>query len=131
MTSYQYKKHFSLTEARSNLPRLRTILRKIRKQNFQLEEAGFDAHRGDYLPGFHPGTLDEFPPQFRELLKLTQEIYDTGIELRSLEKGMIDFPALRSSGEEVLLCWKVDEDDIEFWHPLQGGFAGREHMDDF
>ena len=54
-----------------------------------------------------------------------------GIEIKGLEIGLIDFPALRENGDEVLLCWKLDEEDIEFWHPIDEGYKGRKHIDDF
>ena len=60
-----------------------------------------------------------------------QDIHEMGIEIKGLEQGIIDFPALRENGEEVFLCWKLDEDSIEFWHPLDSGFAGREKIEDF
>ena len=92
---------------------------------------GFDVYKGRYLPGFNPDTLDAFPDEYHRLLERIEEIRSEGIEVKGLETGLVDFPALRENGEEVFLCWKMDEDDIEFWHALDGGFRGREHIDDF
>ena len=52
------------------------------------------------------------------------ELEALDIVLRDVDRGLIDFPALRQ-GEEVYLCWLVDEDEIGFWHRLDAGFAGR------
>lgn len=131
MLSKKYDKHFSLSEARNYIPQLKPVLQKIRTLYIELQEMGFDLQRGDYLPGWHPGTRDAFPAQFHEIIKLAGKISEAGIELRDPEWGMVDFPAMRSTGEEVFLCWKLDEEDIEFWHPLHGGYGTREHMDDF
>ena len=49
------------------------------------------------------------------------------IVLRDLDRGLIDFPALRD-GREVYLCWIDGETDIGFWHELDAGFAGREAL---
>ena len=46
------------------------------------------------------------------------------IVVRDLERGLIDFPSLRD-GEEVYLCWLVDEPAVKHWHSLESGFAGR------
>jgi len=128
---YQYQKHFTLQEARELLPGMRHFLQKIRKLTLYLKSVGFDIQRGKYCPGFHPDTRDEFPIEFRDLVKLIEEINNSGIQIKSLEQGLIDFPALRSNGDEVFLCWKLDEDEIEFWHYVETGFAGREHISDF
>ena len=52
------------------------------------------------------------------------ELEAVDIVVRDVERGLVDFPALRD-GEEVYLCWLVDEDEIGFWHGLDAGFAGR------
>ena len=127
----QYKKHFKLEEARELLHYLQPRLRRIRQLSLKLNEVGFDIYRGQYKPGFHPDTLDEYPIDYYELTSLIGDINDKGIELRGLENGLVDFPALRENGEEVFLCWKVDEEDIEFWHSLDGGYIGRKHISEF
>jgi hypothetical protein len=49
------------------------------------------------------------------------------IQIKDLERGLVDFPAI-IGGREVFLCWELDEEDIEFWHDLDGGYAGRERL---
>jgi hypothetical protein len=60
----------------------------------------------------------------RELAKLVDEIGEHGAQVKDLDEGLIDFPALRR-GETVLLCWKLGEDEIRHWHTVDDGFAGR------
>ena len=60
----------------------------------------------------------------RRLAKLVDEIAGHGAEVKDLDSGLIDFPALRK-GETVLLCWQLGEDEIAFWHRIDDGFAGR------
>ena len=60
----------------------------------------------------------------RRLAKLVDEINERGVEVKDLETGLIDFPALRN-GETVLLCWQLGEDEIAFWHRVEDGYAGR------
>jgi hypothetical protein len=51
-------------------------------------------------------------------------IHELGALVKDVDRGLVDFPALRD-GEEVLLCWRVGEDEIGFWHPVDEGFSGR------
>ena len=49
------------------------------------------------------------------------------IQIKDIERGLVDFPAI-IGGKEVFLCWEQDEEDIEFWHELDAGYAGRERL---
>jgi hypothetical protein len=60
----------------------------------------------------------------RSLARLVDEIGEHGAEVKDLDEGLIDFPALRQ-GETVLLCWRLGEDEIRYWHRIEDGFAGR------
>jgi hypothetical protein len=55
-------------------------------------------------------------------------IEDMGIVVKDLDVGLIDFPTLYR-GQEVYLCYRMDETDIDFWHGTQEGFAGRKLID--
>ena len=48
--------------------------------------------------------------------------------VKDLDVGLVDFPTL-FRGEEVYLCWRMDEDDIDYWHGVHEGFAGRRPID--
>jgi len=60
----------------------------------------------------------------RDLARLVDEIAAHGAQVKDLDIGLIDFPALRR-GETVLLCWQLGEDEIAWWHRVDDGFAGR------
>ncbi|MEJ2055937.1 MAG: DUF2203 domain-containing protein [Calditrichaceae bacterium] len=128
---YHYEKHFTLDEARGHLPKIRALMADIRKISLHLRDIGFDLYAGKYKPGFHPDTLKEFPDDYENIIEKIREVTGMGIEIKGLDYGLVDFPALRDNGEEVFLCWKIDEPDIEFWHSIDGGFKGRRHVDDF
>ena len=53
-----------------------------------------------------------------------ERINRAGAIVKDLDAGLVDFPSLRD-GEEVLLCWRVGEDEIGWWHRPEDGFAGR------
>ncbi len=50
-----------------------------------------------------------------------------GVLIRDLDRGLVDFPSTRD-GQDVYLCWLVDEDEVAFWHPCDDGFAARQPL---
>jgi len=55
------------------------------------------------------------------------EFHRREIQLKDLDRGLMDFAAIIGE-KEVFLCWEQDEEDIEFWHELDAGYAGRERL---
>lgn len=65
-----------------------------------------------------------------EALKVSiEEIHEFGCQVKDLDIGLIDFPTLYR-GREVLLCWKLGEEGIQFWHGVEEGFRGRKAVDE-
>ena len=128
---YQYKKHFTLDEARAYLPRLKYQIAEISKIKDQLDKIGFDIHTRRFQMGFNPDTLTEFPPEYEQFSDLVKSLIDEGIYVKEFEEGLVDFPAIRNDGEEVLLCWKEGEKDISYWHTLSTGYRGRRPIEEF
>jgi hypothetical protein len=62
-----------------------------------------------------------------EMQTLLTQFSRREIQIKDLDRGLLDFPAIMA-GREVFLCWEEDDDDIEFWHDLDSGFAGREKL---
>ena len=125
----QFQKHFTLAEARALLPQLRQIFRDIHRRRDRIraadeklgklfEETGSDLG-GPVVNGLLTDLL-EMNAQLHRIRKL-------GVTVKDLERGLLDFPAIRD-GREVFLCWELEEDDIEFWHDLDTGYAGRERL---
>ena len=63
-----------------------------------------------------------------EIKSVLLEFQCREIQVKDLDRGLVDFPALLS-GNEVFLCWELGEDDIGFWHELDAGYAGRERLE--
>jgi hypothetical protein len=57
-----------------------------------------------------------------------ENVQEFGCQIKDLEAGLLDFPTL-FQGREVLLCWKVGEQGIQFWHEIADGFRGRKPID--
>jgi hypothetical protein len=60
----------------------------------------------------------------RERARTVDEIGAHGAQVKDVDEGLIDFPARRGD-ETVLLCWRLGEDEIAYWHTVEDGFAGR------
>ncbi len=121
-------KLFTLEEANALLPSVRQLLLKIQGSRQQLgsygEAARQAAEQADQGGGGIPGgllyarLLTNFAAEMSELEAL-------GVQLKDFERGLVDFPSLRD-GRVVLLCWQLDEgDELEWWHDMDAGFAGR------
>jgi hypothetical protein len=61
------------------------------------------------------------------IARCVNRIHGLGAIVKDLDEGLVDFPA-SYAGEEVLLCWKVGEEAVAFWHGLDEGFAGRKPL---
>jgi hypothetical protein len=70
------------------------------------------------------GLDDEMEREAAALARCVARIQELGALVKDLDRGLVDFPALRGD-EEVLLCWQVGESEVAHWHGLEDGFAGR------
>ena len=61
------------------------------------------------------------------IARCVARIHEAGGLVKDLDAGLVDFPA-RREGEEVLLCWRLGEDEVGFWHGLEEGFSGRKPL---
>ncbi len=59
--------------------------------------------------------------------KCVDDLLELGVQVKDLDTGLLDFPSIRD-GEEILLCWHLGEDEIRYWHTVDGGFAGRQPL---
>ena len=124
----RHDRHYTLEEARAELGWVRERLAALRAARDRLTDAEARDALADASPtngGGRPGR--QVGEAFLELRGGVAEFAERGIVLRDLDRGLIDFPALRD-GREVYLCWIDGEDDIAFWHELDAGYAGRQEL---
>jgi hypothetical protein len=125
---YQFKKHYTVEEARLLLPKLRLWLGELNQHRKRVTQ--LDERLGQLLStGADPGgeLVNDWIKNLAGIQKRLAGFRELDIQLKDLERGLIDFPAI-IGGKEVFLCWEKDEDDIEFWHDLDTGYAGRERL---
>jgi hypothetical protein len=72
-------------------------------------------------------TVNRWVTSLVEIRELLREFEEREILIKDLERGLVDFPSLMGD-KEVFLCWEKDEEDIEFWHDIDSGYAGREPL---
>jgi hypothetical protein len=126
--THKYQKHYTRDEARALLPQIREWLVNLRALRDEL--AQFDQRIAHLLKdGQDAGgeVVNSWVKQVTKTKRLLSEFAQRDIQVKDLERGLIDFPAI-IGGREVFLCWEQDEEDIEFWHDLDTGYAGRERL---
>ncbi|MEK6275252.1 MAG: DUF2203 domain-containing protein [Actinomycetota bacterium] len=79
---------------------------------------------GDLEPRELQDVQERLDEEVAGIARCVAQIHEAGGLVKDLDEGLIDFPALRE-GEEVLLCWRLGEDEVGFWHGLEEGFSGR------
>jgi hypothetical protein len=127
--AWQYSKHYTREEARALLPRIRTWLGELDRHRELLRRSD-----EKMLPLLDQGSdlggqlVDGWVRTLAQVKSLIAEFQSREIEIKDLDRGLIDFPAF-IGGKEVFLCWEKDEEDIEFWHDLASGYAGRERIE--
>jgi hypothetical protein len=122
----KFTKHYTTAEARLLLPQVRKWLERLNhcRQRIELLEKRFE---GSLAEGYDIGgdNVNEYIRTLTDLRSVLVEFHTREIQIKDVERGLIDFPSIRE-GREVFLCWQSGEDDIEHWHELDSGFAGRE-----
>jgi hypothetical protein len=81
--------------------------------------------------GVRPHEVDELQATIDEeaveVVRCATALQELGLLVKDLDEGLVDFPALHGD-EEVLLCWRLGEGEVAFWHSLDEGFAGRKPL---
>jgi hypothetical protein len=83
--------------------------------------------------GLDPGRVGELQERAAEaatdIAGLVTELEAAGVQVKDLDQGLIDFPAEHPErGDIVLLCWRLGEDEVAYWHGLEEGFTGRKPL---
>jgi hypothetical protein len=129
----RFVRHFTPEEANAALEHVRPLVEQLvaaRAEHVAALERQEELERkirgngGGIPPAQLADATAEVDALARRLAKLVDEIAGHGAEVKDLDTGLIDFPALRQ-GKTVLLCWQLGEDEIGFWHRADDGYAGR------
>jgi len=125
-------KYFTLQEANQELISIRAWMdeiQTIRGEILKHQPEIWSVMEKSAGNGGNP-TLSRMVKSFDRLDELIHAIQDSSVIIKDINTGLLDFPALRDE-REVYLCWKYGEHDIQFWHEIEDGFAGRQSIDYF
>jgi len=130
-------KTFTLAEAQTLLPVLEALLRKAQAAGSRaaaLEVEMQQLSQRIFLSGGMHVNVAAAARRRAERERSLQDAKDSlaeidaiGVQVKDLEKGLLDFPSV-IDGRTVLLCWKLGEKEIGFWHSPEEGFAGRKPL---
>ncbi len=127
---------FTPDEANAALEHIRPIAEEMVRRSRRLAEAQLRqaelvariaGNGGDLTPGEVRDAAEALARAADGVADCVRRLDDAGVQVKDLGEGLIDFPARRGS-EEVLLCWKVGEPEVAFWHGAAEGFAGRKPL---
>ncbi len=127
---YRFSKHFTREEASQVVREYRAEIAEMMELANVLLASGYDIYQQRYFGGLGPNGDRETPLEMKRLLEILKRLQERGILVKSAENGILDFPALRRSGEEVFWCFRFGEPDILYWHALEDGFVGRRPLED-
>jgi hypothetical protein len=129
---------FTPEEANAALPEVRALVERMVEERRALVALGSELESVQSLIGGNGGSLD--PSRVGELQEavartaaelagVVDELEALGVQVKDLDRGLIDFPARHpETGDAVLLCWELGEAEVGFWHDLVEGFAGRKPL---
>jgi hypothetical protein len=127
---------FTPEEANEALVELRPIVERMVQHRRNLTAAQVQqaelvtriaGNGGDMVPSDLHEAADTIQREAAAISDCAERINAVGAEVKSLEEGLLDFPARRGD-EVVLLCWKLGEDEIHYWHRVDEGFGGRKPL---
>jgi len=131
-------RYFTLAEARSFLPVVGRSIREAihsRDRHREAERAIQSLTQRILMQGgmsvdtaAAEAMKNQYESNAQSLKNAMERIEGIGCVVKDLDAGLIDFPTL-FRGEEVYLCWRMGESDIDHWHGVHEGFAGRKAID--
>lgn len=126
-------RYFTVDEANELLPTVRGLVERLVAHRRALavasvRHARIAAKIAGNGGGVDPHEVDQLQEQVdaeaERVVACVDELQRLGVLVKDLDEGLIDFPARRGD-EDVLLCWRLGEDELGFWHTVDDGFAGR------
>jgi hypothetical protein len=127
---------FTLEEANAAVAELRPVVERMVEHGRKLAAAQrrqaqlvthIAGNGGDLQPSDLRELAEEIQAEADAIAACAELINAAGAQIKSLEEGLLDFPTRRGD-DVVLLCWKLGENEIEYWHGLDEGFAGRKPL---
>ena len=129
-------RYFTAEQANEALREVRPLTQELvehRRALLELQELQSSLNQRIAGNGGHvePRELQDMQERLDEevagIARCVARIHEAGGLVKDLDAGLVDFPA-RREGVEVLLCWRLGEDEVGYWHGLEEGFSGRKPL---
>jgi hypothetical protein len=133
---YKPARLFTIEQANAMLPLVRAITSDLailakdvveRRHRLALLTSGRDLKQGDPYSDELAQMEAELERDAARLQGYVDELRQLGVEPKGAVEGLVDFPC-QMDGRIVLLCWKLGEPELLYWHDLDAGFAGRQPL---
>ena len=130
------ERYFTVEEANEALGEVRPLTEELvghRRALVELQErqsaltARIAGNGGNVEPHELEDVQERLDKEVAGIARCVARIHEVGALVKDLDDGLVDFPATHE-GEEILLCWRLGEDEIAFWHGLDEGFSGRKPL---
>ena len=118
---------FTHAEATALLPRLTDLLTALRSAQRAAAEQGGEPGRHTMSTNGSAAAAVTASGPLLDVQRLAGDLESLGVILRDPETGLVDFASVRD-GEQIYLCWRLGEERIDFWHPRDTGFMGRQPL---
>lgn len=125
----EHERHYTVEQANAAIPWVRERIERLRSARVELNDEQARAALSEAGPtngGGEPGNL--VSRAFLDMRSTLAELNEIEVVLRDLDRGLVDFPAVRDDSE-VYLCLDDSEDEIGFWHEADTGFGARRPLD--
>ena len=117
-------RYFTIKSANEALPSVIEKFNNLKKQKNEIMKAEQELQSS--VSNFEEYMIQKqkLNSEITKFYQLIEDLESTGVSLKGLDQGLLDFPSRRFN-EDVWLCWKDGETEIKFWHELDTGFNGR------
>ncbi len=123
--------HFTLDQANKMLPSIIEKFNNVVAMKDQVVKIQTDFETNPkYMANFKDSIIkkQELNSAITSFYKSIEDLEATGVSVKSIDQGLMDFPSLMFN-EEIWLCWKQGETEIKFWHGKDEGFNGRKPIE--
>jgi len=122
---------FTLSEARTLLPTVRPLIRRMVREYQALSKLADEVERAREKADLGGGTPYGvvYLTHLSRFSEAAGKVQSLGVLIKDVRTGLIDFPC-EFQGRIIYLCWRLGEDDIDWWHEIESGFAGRQMLTD-
>lgn len=124
-------RYFTVEEANRTLPLVRKIVEDIVSAHEVLERLveSYRSIEGDSVEAANRRREinAHLQDQTREVNRFIGELHELGVLFKGFGEGLVDFYS-KLEGRPVFLCWKLGEEQVEWWHEVDAGYAGRQRL---